>query len=418
MRTPAVVVLTVLVAALPLLQPLDDQPARRHDLRQIAQVIERHEWVLRTDPARMAAFRRLAARDVRLAAEPMPYWRYFGIAASLVASVQNPHTEVWPGVLERRFLPLSFYWASDGLVAVPIEGSPRGVVLGDRVLAVGGKSPAAIARMLGRYVPGSSYQVRDTAWRFGLLSSRYSLEWLGVVDSRGRVALTLEDAQGRLHHLSLPLEDLPDYRLRVAVAQTRFADRYIAPPGVPETRLPYGWRVVSGRTGVFWLRSFDPSTGLDHSIARFFAAVDRERAPNVVVDVQEDPGGDSTISHQFVDLLLRRQNVSRHVYVLTDWGSFSASVLLAETFLEDGLGTVAGQPTGEDLEVNGAEDFTAPATGIWYQTAVSPPMDPLGREAVALRPSISVPLTVGDIQHGVNAVAVWLGGLAPARASN
>jgi len=418
LRTPAVAVLTVLVAALPLLQPLDDQPARQHDLRQIAQVIERHEWALRQSPERMAAFRRLAARDVKLAAQPMPDWRYFGLAASLIASVENPHTLIWPDPEERYYLPLSFYWASDGLVMVPIAGSPKALALGDRVLAIGGRTPAALARALGHYTPGSGYDVRYTATAFGLLAARYSLQWLGVVGRQGLVPIAFEDVRGRVQHLALAFENLPDYLGRQYLSQALFQDHFIAPPGVRVTRAPYGWRVAPGRYGVFWLRSFDPSPALDESISRFFAAVDRGNAPNVVIDVQQDTGGDAYIGQEFIDALLTRQNVSRRVYVLTDWGSFSASVLLAENVLEDGLGQTVGQPTGEDLEVNGEANFTEPETGIWFQSAVTPPTDPLGREAAALYPGIRVPLTVWDVQHGVNAVAVWLGGLAPARASN
>ena len=408
LRTAAATALTILLAALPLLQPLDDQPARQHDLRQIARVIEQHEWALRQSPRRMAAFRRLAAHDVRLAAQPMPDWRYFGLAASLIASVGNPHTLIWPDTEERDYLPLSFYWASDGLVTVPVAGSPKAVGLGDRVLAIGGRTPAALARALGRYTPGSGYDVRFTATEFSLLAARYSLQWLGVVDRQGQVPITLADAHDRVEHLRLPFVDWPDYPERVGLAQAFFVDRFIAPPGVPVTMAPYGWRVVPRRYGVFWLRSFDPSRALDRSIAGFFAAVGRGNPPDVVIDLQQDTGGDAYIGQAFIDELLARQNVSRRVYVLTDWGSFSASVLFAETVLEDGIGQTVGQPTGEDLEVQGAQDFTEPETGIWFQSAVTEPMDPLGREAGALYPSIRVPLTVRDIQDGVNAVADWL----------
>ena len=262
LRTALVSTLTVLLALLPLLAPLSDQPARQHDLRQIARVIEQHEWSLLTDPARMAAFQRLAARDVRLAAEPMPRSSYLGLAAGLIASVGNPHTEIWPDPEERYFLPVTFYWASDGLVTVPVPGSPPQDALGDRVLTVGGKTPATIAHLLRRYTPGSSYQVRTTAWWFGYLSARYSLEWLGVVDRHGAVPLTLETAHGRILHLTVALAYLPDFSARQGYAQGSFIDRFIAPPGVPRSAAAFVWRVVPRHYGVFWLRSFNPSPAL------------------------------------------------------------------------------------------------------------------------------------------------------------
>lgn len=411
MRTLIVSLLTLLLAALPVLQPLSNQPAREHDLRQIAAVIERHEWSLQQNPALMAAFRRRAARDVALARTAMPEWAYVGLAASLIASVRNPHTLIWPDPEERLYLPLTFFWTVGGLVAVPIEGSPPGVRLGDRVLSLGGKTPPELAATLGRYTPGSGYDVRSTAVSFWLLTAHYALEWLHAVGPTGTVPIVLEDARGRVTRLDLPFVAWPDYRERAELASTAFEDRFIAPPGVRVTAAAYGWRVAAKKYGVFWIRSFDASAGLDRAVARFFAAVAAGKAPNVVIDVQQDPGGDPYISQAFIDRLLGRANVARHVYVLTDWASFSASVLLAENFLEDGIGQVAGEPTGEDLMVNWEESFTEPETGIWFQSAASPPIDPLGREAAAIYPSVPVPLTVWDIQHGVNAVGAWLSSL-------
>ncbi len=418
LRTIVAALLAALFSALTLLQPLEDMSARQHDLRQIARTIEHDEWGLHYEPGPMAAFRRLAARDVALAAHPMPYWRYFGLAATLIASIRNPHTSIWPDVEERDFLPLAFYWAKDGLVTVPTAGSPQGIALGDRVLSIGGRTPAQLAQALSRYLPGNPYGVRYNACRFDLLSARYSLEWLGVVDSSGHVALTLENGQGRVENLSLSFEHQPGYGTLQQVAVDHFVDRFVAPPGVPLTSRPFGWRVVPARYGVFWLREFDPSHALDVSVARFFATSEREQVPNIVIDVQRDPGGLESVAQDFITALVALNVSQHHVYVLTDWGSFSASVLLAEDIVGDGFGTVVGQPTGEDLDVNGEQSFSLPDTGIWYQVATHAPENVLGYEAVTLRPSIPVALTTEDIQNGVNAVATWLKRLPSTGARN
>ncbi|MDA8344985.1 MAG: S41 family peptidase [Thermaerobacter sp.] len=413
MRTVIAVLLTVLMAALPLAQPLQDQLAREPDLRQIVHAIERNEWGLRDHPQLLANFKRLAAKDIRVASKPMPYWRYFGIAASLIASVHNPHTVIWPDMQESDYLPVTFYWASDGLVTVPIAGSPRGVALGDRVLAMGGKTPATLARDLAQYVPGSSYNVRYTACRFLLLSARYSLEWLGVVNRQNRVPITLEDAHGHVEHVSLPFVDWGTYGVRVQRASIKFVDEFIAPTGVTVTGAPFGWKVISGHYGVFWLRNFDKSSALNKNIAGFFNAVAQQHAPNIVIDVQGDPGGYGSIVEEFIQTLQKPQYRSRRVYVLTNWGSFSASVLLAELLVLLDNATVVGQPTGEDLEVNGEKNFQTSDGTILYQIAITRPTDALGYEAQALRPSIPVPLTVEDVHGGVNPISNWLATLGP-----
>ncbi len=413
MRTAAVAALTVLLAALPLLRPLGDQPARQHDLRQIAETVEQHEWGLGRQPGRMAAFRRLAARDVRLAARPMPNWRYLGLVTSLVASLQNPHALVWPDFRALSYLPLTFYWTSNGLVTLPVAGAPQGILVGDRVLALGGKTPAQLTVALRRYIAGSDYDVRYSACRFSYLSARYALEWLGAVDRQGKVPITVENAQGRVERLKLSFVAWPDFLERAGKAQEAFADRFIAPPDVPLTATPYGWHVVAGRYGVFWLRSFDASVGVLRGLRRFLATVVRRGAPNIVIDVQGDPGGYYSVVQGVAQLLHHVQyDVWRHAYILTDWGSFSASVLLAEEFLSLGIGPVVGEPTGEDLEVSGESGFAAAETGVVYQLAVDPPTDLLHREAKAIYPSTPVPLTVQDVQRGVNPVGRWLGTLS------
>jgi hypothetical protein len=406
-RTFAVAALTVLVAGLPLVQPLNDQPARQHDLRQIAATVERNETGL--GGRRLAQFRRLAATDARLAAKPMPNWRYLGLVTSLIASLQNPHALVWPDFSARRYLPLAFYWTSDGLVTVPVAGSPRGIAVGDKVLSLGGQTPAEITAILRGYIAGSDYNVRYTACRLSYLSARYALEWLHAVDGQGKVQMVLENAQGRVERFKLSFVTWPDYLERVAKAQAAFADRFIAPPGVPVTALPYGWRVVAGRYGVFWLRGFDPGVGVLHGLRRFLAAVVRQGARNIVIDVQGDPGGYYSVVEGVTQQLYNAQyDIWRHAYIVTNWGSFSGSVLLAEEFLSLGIGPVVGEPTGEDLEVGGEQGFAAAETDIVYQLAVQPPRDLLHREAAAIYPSIPVPLTVRDVQRGTNPVGRWL----------
>lgn len=371
-------------------------------------MVERTSWNLRHDPAERAAFRRRAAADVRRAAAPMPRWRYLGLVWSLLAAVHDLHTMAWPDVEERSYLPVAFYWASDGLVALPVEGSPPGIRLGDRVLSLGGRTPPALARALGRYMTNTGYGMRSEACRLDLLSAHYSLSWLGAVDRRDQVPIVLENAQGKVERLDLPFVRWPDALNRLQAAKTAFEDRFIAPDGIPVTPAAFGWRVVPGRYGVFWLRSFDPSPALSRGVAAFYRAVAADGAPNVVIDLQQDPGGFTAAGEDLLTPLLVQSVKVAHAALLIDQGSFSASVELGEEFETAALGPLVGQPTGEDLDIVGAQNFSLPRTAVWYQVGVGPPTDVPGRNAEALYPNVPLPLTVRDIQRGVNAVDRWL----------
>ena len=247
--------------------------------------------------------------------------------------------------------------------------------------------------------------------------------------------LELERPSGRRYTLAVPL--VPQ-SLAADDAYTEgraaFAARYLAPQGMaePQGGRPYAWRLTPDY-GIFWLTSSLDTSGYRKAVDRFFKAVRSAGVYYVVIDLAENPGGYATVANPLlrhlplrpamlgdVPAAVRAQNPAEvfrgKVYVLIDGGSMSAAVYTAEMLSEWGEAELVGQPAGMATGAFvGPKTFLTPDRRVAYQVSTTflPAVD--GVQAASLQPAVALPVTVRDIQRGVDPVANWLSDLATPR---
>jgi hypothetical protein len=324
-------------------------------------------------------------------------------------------------------LPIGLYWAADGLVAYRLQDSPASVRTGDRVLAIGGVPAARLIPRLRRYESGNGPWLRTLAGM--LLPLGRTLAWLGLVHG-GRVGVVLEHASGRRYDVSLALvpEDvlgLQDY-MRSATA---FEKDFLAPGPTVHGGPFYSWSLTPDY-GIFWLRQCVDTLGYEKAVQAFFRAVLASGVGNVVIDLQQDSGGNSAVGLAFLRHLPLRPGFAAQygvvqaptqvfhgkLYVLVDGKTMSAAVMVAEQLSEAGYGALAGSPTGMASIAPGDVDvLTTPDGLITYGVSTEYTDSVNGAMTPALTPQAAVPVTVRDIQRGIDPVARWLSRLATPR---
>ncbi|MDA8344790.1 MAG: S41 family peptidase [Thermaerobacter sp.] len=367
------------------------------------------------------AYARSIAKRVR---KPLPYWRLAEDEDLVLNYLHDPHTTLWADYspnYDADLLPVGFYWAKGGLIVYRERGTPAAVHTGDRVLAVGGVPEGHLVRRFERFFGGSAVWIKTLVGEdlpFGTI-----LRWLGFVH-QGQVQLLLERPSGARYRLTMALVpvDLQTYQAYY-LGQAAFDDRFEAPPGLPEPEGSsfFAWRLTPDY-GVFWLTECNDTPAYKAAVDAFFKAVRAAHVHYVVIDLQNNPGGNSAVADALLAHLPIRPKYAGDfgpqapiadtfagpVYVLTNASTFSSGVDVAETLSEASDGVLVGQPTGWPSGGWGnVQGFDTPDGIMGYQVSMEFVQALNGKVTPALMPRIPVPLTASDVQQGVNPVAQW-----------
>lgn len=387
--------------------------------------------------AAMARYAHFAQTIELQAAHAVPSWKFYMLADELAAWFHDQHAYII-APHSSDALPIGFYWASNGIVAIPLQNSPKVVKPGDQVLKVGGRTIASLETVLPHVLPGNRYVQRFSAGN-DLWSGDF-LRMLGVVSPGGYVTLELRHARGETYSVRVKL--VPWRQVANSAAQSvasTFQRRFLLPPRVwPADNQDYLWKINTTHDyGVLWLAQCVPSKGIDRAIGSFFEQVEARHIGNVVIDVQNNSGGMDTMVNSFLRYLTtpskgdytygpkglafytlshpKNADVFRgRVYVVVNWGTMSAAVSLADVLQTNGLATTVGQPTGGPPKSTlNPHDVTVPNTRLVVTTAdMSADVSGLLQaDSPALTPQIPLRITVQDIQSGANPLAEWIDGL-------
>lgn len=429
---PLAIGLLLIATASVVVPPRDAFLAQRQemDLRYLERRLSHHPML--TDSAKLAAFRTFANGIVRQASRPLPSWRLLELAGRMANWFHDPHTAVGmdAAALHASYIPVGFYWAPDGLVVFRAPGAPVEVATGDRVLSISGMSTATLRRRLGHIYPGNPYWKRSLYVTENLSASPL-LEMLGLVGSGGRVTLRLRRPDGATYTASLPLIPAEFEAQEMGAATSRFLHHYY----LPQAKLVEGrfWAYeVTPDYGYFVLTQCIDSPAYENAVAEFFRKVHKAHAPDIVLDLRLNFGGDSRVMNAwlqhlplayalaaYMDVGQASPQFHGRLYVLTSWNTFSSATMMTLALTGPGLGVRVGQPIGESTAGYGnVVRYETPNLHIMFQVPERyfPPLK--GPVRMTLRPEIPMPLTARDVQRGVNPLLRWLQSLPAAPTRN
>ncbi len=401
--------------------------------------------------------------------DKVPRWRVGVTVAELLRVVNDAHTSTAIGFGSSGYLPLSFAWLPDGLVVAPVTGSKVEIPVASEVLKIGDLDTEALERKLSRLVSENRYSVHDSGAR--TLPTESLLRWLGVVQDDA-VMLTIRTPAGVVKKTKVGLTDY-------AIGQSEALDE-----SLEEARgLSSSWHIMNSTLawrvdktenyGFFWLRTFEVTPEYPAEVQRFFDEVSATGVSNVVVSVQQNGGGDSSLMYALmahlpkqrfrgfssdirfspaalqalgltqaqVDEAVRKHQVLKvdknvyksvsenevvpkeapiftgKLYLLIDSASFSSAVDTATVFSDNHVATLVGEPTGGmPTSYGDLLRFTTPLLkipfSVSYKYFVRP--DPSRDPADTLTPDIPLLVTVKAVQTGHSPITAWLEGLAQA----
>ncbi|MFO1402783.1 MAG: hypothetical protein U1F30_16480 [Steroidobacteraceae bacterium] len=426
MRRPIAAFAGLVVATLAAAGP------RADDLRFV-----RQEYVLRS-PAFTPAARRAVLRFIdasAAAADAMTPEQYLACALRIAAFADNGHDGLGVGDAswypEAR-LPLRMIWFADGWIVARADAA-RAELLGARVLAIEGRSPAALFRRV-RDLSGGTDAYRR--WNLQpLLENAGILHALGLAARPDGLRLALRLADGRRVERYVP------FVAKSVLPGGQAPQRLWSPapwPGEAERGwVAYGHQPVPlyleeggqafriarlAEADALYVQMRTHGDAPDETVEQFRGRVDAAIAAdhprNLVVDLRFDSGGDIDLTRDWQRSLAAR--IPGRIYVLIGPYTFSAGIVAAAALRHDagGRARVVGEGPGDRLRWwSEGESVCMPASGYcMHRTAglwdlrrgcAGQPAcygDRYAARVGTLRPDLRAPLT-GD---------AWLAGRDPA----
>ncbi|MFE7065159.1 S41 family peptidase [Sutcliffiella sp. NPDC057660] len=260
-------------------------------------------------------------------------------------------------------------WTAEDEVVVINQGNL--FQIGDKIESVGGKSISFIMEEARNRIP-AEHEGYIKSQINSLLKNSIHLRDLGMVNETDEVAVNLE-RDGQEITVSIPI-----VREKTGSPVTGYFEKQV--------NNPYSWSIEpSGNYGEFVLNeSIQTEMYLD-MLKEFFEEMKAKNIPNLVVDLRDNGGGDSTVAYQLlsyinVDTISDGTNQFQNpkvgedllfngeVYVLTSHDTFSAGTDFAAIFHGNGVGKLVGEPPGNNASYGGnIRQFTLENSGIYLQ---------------------------------------------------
>jgi hypothetical protein len=314
----------------------------------------------------------------------------------LVAGANVLHNQVWLPVFRLGFqqLPLEFGWFSDGLAV--LAATPNySAALGARVLRVGPMTPEQLLAAVEPYISHENdlgLQRSST----GFLKTLAVLQHVGAAGAGGRVELTLAKPGGQPFTLDVGVGD----------PRVKLVTLWDTLPNPPLSRRPYRdywYEYVAGSKAIYIQYNVcrnDPKLSFRQFTRGLFAFADSHPVERVVVDLRNNPGGDSRVIGPLMGGLKSRPALRSHLYVLVGPATASSAQDAALDFRRHLQTTLVGQPTAERINSYGeVRRFSLPHSQLVIQYSTHY-FHPAKVDGPALDPDILVRPALADALAG------------------
>jgi hypothetical protein len=282
--------------------------------------------------------------------------------AAITALGRDSHTNLFLTQRQNDFrvLPLAFRWFDDGLYVVA-SGSGHESALGAKVTAIGDRTPEeAFERVKAIISYENDHHAREVSQSYLVYAD--VLEALGIVSDASTVRLEIERAPGERHTLtvtpaergaSTPLRRMPDTAAGFVPLYQRNLSR------------EYWFTYLENARTLYFAYNLcrnNPSQPFARFNDELWSFFDTHEVDRVIIDLRNNPGGDSSVIQPFLQSGLQRAARFERVrpYVLIGRQTHSSAMMNA-TQLSGGPVRLIGQPTGGSPNSFGeVQTFTLP----------------------------------------------------------
>ncbi len=333
----------------------------------------------------------------------------------LVAMINDGHTSINPlfdPALDVHYYPLELHLFDDGLYvksAAPAYAS----IVGTRVIRIGSTTAEDAIRRVGTTVSHEN-EWFARAWAPGRLSFAEILDGLGIANVSQPLALVIE-RNGRQETASIgvagkyvpgghnPLAGIPK------AGWTDMGPGSSSPLWMKNPGMPYWSEYVSADSTLYV--SYRGVINMPRPTNQqfwqsVFATADSLPVNRLVLDLRENPGGNSFYNRQVVRGIVARPNLDQRgkLFVVTSGKTFSAAMNLVLDLEAWTNATTVGEPTGNATVFYGDHaQVRLPVSGITVNVSTLPwyPDDPRDTRSF-IAPRVYTPMTAAQYRAGID----------------
>ncbi|SHH21590.1 S41 family peptidase [Thermosipho atlanticus] len=353
---------------------------------------------------------------------PMSVGEFYFILNEVISSLKDAHSMIWINTTkEDRIINLPMIWLEDGMY---IKEDVNNLKKGDKIISIGGKTENELLIKLQKIIPAENQQWVKVMGKINLVKEPF-LNYLRLINN-GYVDIVVQ-RNGQKIKTKLPLTKQPTY------------------PNNNNYKMWVSYKIYPEKSlGIFRLDKCIYNEVYKSTLENFFKEVSKYNIKNIAIDVRKNTGGDSRVIDEFMkyididkylfytgDIRFSRQaskqrgyirkkgyksypkrviinkKIQDHdliyngkIYVLTSFYTFSSGNWFAVVIKDNKLGTIIGEPTGNQPSSYGdILRFQLPISGFkfyvshkkWVRPNIS--NDPED----CLHPDIEVYTTIEDI---------------------
>ncbi len=291
----------------------------------------------------------------------------------LVAGLKNGHTEisVIQDAADLKRAPLLMYYFADGLYIYAAHESHKNLI-GDRVLAIGNQSTAAVFESLKTIMAHDNhYEILHTGPAF--VTSPDILSYLGVIPNNSQIVYQLESNDGVSKEVTVQPLSRQDF---LAGDWTDYASLNNTPPTLINKNIgkSYWYEYLADQHAVyFYLGQLNDQQGepsIKLFISQMFNAIDEIKPDKLIIDLRRNSGGNNQKSRPLLDAIKKRLwlNQPGHIYVLTGRTTFSAGMAASVFLKRETEALIAGEPSrGNPNKSNNVEHVNLPHSQLMLE---------------------------------------------------
>ena len=395
--------LILAAAALPAALPAQDVTSWRQDLKVIAEQLPRRHPDAFYRMSRTSWDSAVASIDGRL--PQMNRDQAVVAFMQLVAMVKDGHTSINP-IFDRamnvHYYPVEFHQFEDGLY-VKSAAPKYAALVGGKVTRLGKLPVEEALRRVGTTISHENEWFLK-AWTGSRLNLAEILHGLGITDDATKLEITFE-RDGRSQTATLePAGILPPatHGPNSGIDRSGWVDMRGSGPGALWTRnahTPYWWEFTADSTLYVSYRGVIsmPHPTNEQFWAGVFAAADTLPLKRMVIDLRDNPGGNSFYNKQVIRGIVARPKIDQRgkLFAITSGRTFSAAMNLVLDLEAWTNITLVGEPTGNATVFFGDHtDLPLPVSGLTVNVSTLPwhPDDPRDKRD-AVNPRLYTPMT-------------------------
>ncbi|HAO05734.1 MAG: hypothetical protein JST57_13170 [Bacteroidetes bacterium] len=270
-----------------------------------------------------------------------------------------------PKNIESYFLPVSFYWFSEGLFVIDAE-KPYESLIGSKVVSINNLDIKRVLKLSIQYVHHDNKMTQK--WLApSFLRFKALYEIMGLSSNKDSIDIKFLNSTGEKFNMKIPFVQVHDLKGVPKLMHPRNLTNSDTLLYLKKVDKNYWFKAIDKKTVYCQFNQVrnDKNESLDDFAKRLREFVNQSEKTKLIIDVRHNNGGNKEILDSFVNSLVEFSRVQGNtLYVITGRNTFSAAQIFISLLYRDANCKFLGEESSSKPNFVGEENiFILPNSG-------------------------------------------------------